>query len=98
MRHQARDCPYSRRLLAVRVLPLIAARSSRPSTSRVLRETNSENVPTTTNKSEADVLPRHKTVDEVTKVAEARLKDLRQDKYMLLNEREDLKTEIRTHD
>lgn len=44
------------------------------------------------------MLPRHKTVDEVTKVAEARLKDLRQDKYMLLNEREDLKTEIRTHD
>ncbi|WFD18596.1 hypothetical protein MCAP1_000801 [Malassezia caprae] len=71
----------------------LAARS-RPSTSRVLRETNSENVPPTTPKSEAGVLPRHKTVDEVTRVAEARLKDLRQDKYMLLNEREDLKTEI----
>ncbi|WFD26431.1 hypothetical protein MNAN1_001413 [Malassezia nana] len=61
---------------------------------RVLRETQSENVAPTTPRSEVGALPRHKTVDEVTKVAEARLQDLRQEKYTLLNEREDLKTEI----
>lgn len=57
-----------------------------------------ENVAPSTQKNETGVLPRHKTVDEVAKVAEARLKDLLQDKYMLLNEREDLKTEIRTYE
>ncbi|WFD22179.1 hypothetical protein MEQU1_000842 [Malassezia equina] len=72
----------------------VAARRGRPSTSRILREANAENIAPSTPKSEAGVLPRHKTVDEVTKVAEARLKELRQDKYMLLNEKEDLKTEI----
>lgn len=74
----------------------VAARRGRPSTSRFLREANAENIAPSTPKSETGVLPRHKTVDEVTRVAEARLKELRQDKYMLLNEREDLKTEIRT--
>lgn len=63
---------------------------------RVLQETQAENVAPTTPRNEVGALPRHKTVDEVTKVAEARLQDLRQEKYTLLNEREDLKTEIRT--
>lgn len=41
-------------------------------------------------------LPRHKTAEEVARLAEARLDELRKEKHALQNEREDLRTEIRT--
>lgn len=39
---------------------------------------------------------RFKTVEELWKVATARLEDLQYEKHALVNERESLKTEIRT--
>ena len=50
-----------------------------------------ENIPHHTH-----VLPRNKPADEVARLAEKLLDDLRKEKHALQNEREDLRTEIRT--
>lgn len=49
-----------------------------------------ENIPYHT-----QALPRNKPADEIARMAEALLDDLRKEKHALQNEREDLRTEIR---
>ena len=61
----------------------------RHSVTRVLGESQRENL--------VPVLPRNRSMDRVAKAAEARLDELRHEKFMLVNERENLKTEIRTY-
>lgn len=58
----------------------------RHSVTRVLGESQRENL--------VPVLPRNRSMDHVAKAAEARLDELRHEKFMLVNERENLKTEI----
>jgi len=64
------------------------ARAAACSPARVLGESQRDNLNAS--------LPRHKPADEVARLAEARLAELRHEKHELVNEREDLRTELRT--
>ncbi|KAL4402866.1 hypothetical protein ACI68E_000641 [Malassezia pachydermatis] len=67
-------------------------RTPRTSLLRVLQDTQRENIPLP--REEMPGASRFKTVEELWKVATARLEDLQYEKHALVNERESLKTEI----